>query len=86
MLDSNGSSHRNPIARPVASQIIRNFVGHDDTILVRVRGSPPERLSGTTVARIVVVVVVQPRPCYVCKGTHFRALLVEFSFCPMIFY
>ena len=27
-------------------------------LLVRVRGSPPERLSGTTVARIVVVVVV----------------------------
>ena len=40
--------------------------------MVRVRGSPPERLSGTTVARIVVVVVVQPRPCYLCKGTHFR--------------
>ena len=31
----------------------------------------------------VVVVVVRPRPCYICKGTHFRALLVEFSFCPM---
>ena len=56
------------------------------------RGSPPERLSGTTVARIVVVVVVvvvQPRPCYLCKGSHFRALralLVEFSFWPIDFY
>ena len=38
------------------------------TLIVRVRGSPPERLSGTTVARILVVVVVQPRPCRVCKG------------------
>ena len=34
MMGSNGSSHRNPVARPVASQIIRNFVGHEDTILV----------------------------------------------------
>ena len=37
------------------------------TVIVRVRGSPPERPSGTTVGRIlvvVVVVVVRP-PCSV---------------------
>ena len=34
MLDSKGSSHGNPIARPVANQIIRNGVSHDEAMLV----------------------------------------------------
>ena len=33
-MDSNGSSHGNPIARPVANQIIRNGVSHDEAMLV----------------------------------------------------
>ena len=34
MLNSSGSSHGNPIARPVASQIIRNDVSHEEAMLV----------------------------------------------------
>ena len=34
VLDSKGSSHGNPIARPVASQIIRNDVSHEAAMLV----------------------------------------------------
>ena len=33
-LDSNGSSHGDSIARPVASQIIRNDVSHEEAMLV----------------------------------------------------
>ena len=34
VLDSKGSIHGNPIARPVASQIIRNDVSHEEAMLV----------------------------------------------------
>ena len=34
MLDNKGSNHGNPIARPVASQIIRNDVSHAEAMLV----------------------------------------------------
>ena len=34
MLDSNGSSHGDSIARPVASQIVRNYVSHEEAMLV----------------------------------------------------
>ena len=34
VLDSRGSSHGNPIARPVASQVIRNDISHEEAMLV----------------------------------------------------